>query len=147
MPRYLRALMRGCPYAQTIETVTKLYSRVQLIAGLTVAVGATLLIAHRVDIERPRYGESISRSPESRRCALSGCLLLRTGHCNKVPRWYYRPSIEQYFLSCSFGGRPGRKAHQALTALHERIADGKSAPGEKTWVYSFTNLLGGTHLY
>ena len=32
---------------------------------------------------------------------------------------------EQEFLSCSFGGRPGRGAHQALATLHERIAGGK----------------------
>jgi RNA-directed DNA polymerase len=32
---------------------------------------------------------------------------------------------EQGFLSCSFGGRPGRGAHQALATLHERIAGGK----------------------
>jgi RNA-directed DNA polymerase len=32
---------------------------------------------------------------------------------------------EQDFLSCSFGGRPGRGAHQALATLHERIAGGK----------------------
>lgn len=31
---------------------------------------------------------------------------------------------EQDFLSCSFGGRPGRGAHQALATLHERIAGG-----------------------
>jgi group II intron reverse transcriptase/maturase len=33
---------------------------------------------------------------------------------------------EQDFLSCSFGGRPGRGAHQALATLHERIAGGKN---------------------
>jgi RNA-directed DNA polymerase len=32
---------------------------------------------------------------------------------------------EQDFLSCSFGGRLGRGAHQALATLHERIAGGK----------------------
>jgi RNA-directed DNA polymerase len=32
---------------------------------------------------------------------------------------------EQDFLSCSFGGRRGRGAHQALATLHERIAGGK----------------------
>jgi RNA-directed DNA polymerase len=32
---------------------------------------------------------------------------------------------EQDFLCCSFGGRPGRGAHQALATLHERIAGGK----------------------
>ena len=32
---------------------------------------------------------------------------------------------EQDFLSCSFGGRMGRGAHQALATLHERIAGGK----------------------
>src|SRR5262250_722585 len=32
---------------------------------------------------------------------------------------------EQDFLSCSFGGRAGRGAHQALATLHERIAGGK----------------------
>jgi group II intron reverse transcriptase/maturase len=32
---------------------------------------------------------------------------------------------EQDFLPCSFGGRPGRGAHQALATLHERIAGGK----------------------
>jgi RNA-directed DNA polymerase len=32
---------------------------------------------------------------------------------------------EQDFLSCSFGERPGRGAHQALATLHERIAGGK----------------------
>jgi RNA-directed DNA polymerase len=32
---------------------------------------------------------------------------------------------EQDFLSCSFGGRTGRGAHQALATLHERIAGGK----------------------
>ncbi len=32
---------------------------------------------------------------------------------------------EQDFMSCSFGGRPGRGAHQALATLHERIAGGK----------------------
>src|SRR5215469_16776582 len=32
---------------------------------------------------------------------------------------------EQDFLSCSFGGRPGRGAHQALASLHEVIAGGK----------------------
>src|ERR1700691_5185810 len=32
---------------------------------------------------------------------------------------------EQDFLSCSFGGRPGKGAHQALATLHERIAGGK----------------------
>jgi RNA-directed DNA polymerase len=32
---------------------------------------------------------------------------------------------EQDFLSCSFGGRPGRGAHHALATLHERIAGGK----------------------
>ena len=32
---------------------------------------------------------------------------------------------EQDFLSCSFGGRPSRGAHQALATLHERIAGGK----------------------
>src|SRR6202049_790526 len=32
---------------------------------------------------------------------------------------------EQDFLSCSFGGRPGRGAHPALATLHERIAGGK----------------------
>ena len=32
---------------------------------------------------------------------------------------------EQDFLSCSFGGRTGRGAHQALATLHERIAGGR----------------------
>jgi group II intron reverse transcriptase/maturase len=32
---------------------------------------------------------------------------------------------EQDFLPCSFGGRPGRSAHQALATLHERIAGSK----------------------
>ena len=32
---------------------------------------------------------------------------------------------EQDFLSCSFGGRPGRGAHHALATLSERIAGGK----------------------
>ena len=32
---------------------------------------------------------------------------------------------EQDFLPCSFGGRPGRGAHQALATLHEMIAGGK----------------------
>ena len=32
---------------------------------------------------------------------------------------------EQDFLTCSFGGRTGRGAHQALATLHERIAGGK----------------------
>jgi len=32
---------------------------------------------------------------------------------------------EQDFLSCSFGGRPGLGAHQALATLHEEIAGGK----------------------
>jgi RNA-directed DNA polymerase len=32
---------------------------------------------------------------------------------------------EQDLMSCSFGGRPGRGAHQALATLHERIAGGK----------------------
>jgi hypothetical protein len=32
---------------------------------------------------------------------------------------------EQDFLSCSFGGRPGRGAHQALATLHEVISGGK----------------------
>src|SRR5277367_5204135 len=32
---------------------------------------------------------------------------------------------EQDFLPCSFGGRTGRGAHQALATLHERIAGGK----------------------
>src|SRR6201997_4570229 len=32
---------------------------------------------------------------------------------------------EQDFLPCSFGGRAGRGAHQALATLHERIAGGK----------------------
>jgi RNA-directed DNA polymerase len=32
---------------------------------------------------------------------------------------------EQDFLSCSFGGRPGRGAHQALATLHEVIAGRK----------------------
>ena len=32
---------------------------------------------------------------------------------------------EQDFLPCSFGGRPGRGAHQARATLHERIAGGK----------------------
>jgi len=32
---------------------------------------------------------------------------------------------EQDFLPCSFGGRAGRGAHQALVTLHERIAGGK----------------------
>ena len=32
---------------------------------------------------------------------------------------------EQDFLPCSFGGRPGRGAHQALATLHEKIAGGK----------------------
>ena len=32
---------------------------------------------------------------------------------------------EQDFLSCSFGGRPGRGAHQAIATLHERISGGK----------------------
>jgi RNA-directed DNA polymerase len=32
---------------------------------------------------------------------------------------------EQDFLSCSFGGRAGRGAHQALATLHEQIAGGK----------------------
>ena len=29
---------------------------------------------------------------------------------------------EQDFLPCSFGGRPGRSAHQALASLHEVIS-------------------------
>src|SRR5260370_22225636 len=33
---------------------------------------------------------------------------------------------EQDFLSCSFGGRTGRGAHQALATLHERIAGGRT---------------------
>ncbi len=33
--------------------------------------------------------------------------------------------FEQDFLSCSFGGRPGRGAHQALATLHELIAGRK----------------------
>ena len=32
---------------------------------------------------------------------------------------------EQDFLPCSFGGRPGRGAHQALATLHEVISGGK----------------------
>ena len=32
---------------------------------------------------------------------------------------------EQDFRPCSFGGRPGRGAHQAMATLHERIAGGK----------------------
>jgi len=32
---------------------------------------------------------------------------------------------EQDFLSCSFGGRPGRGAHHALATLHDRIAGNK----------------------
>jgi len=32
---------------------------------------------------------------------------------------------ERDFMSCSFGGRPGRGAHQALATLHEKIAGGK----------------------
>jgi group II intron reverse transcriptase/maturase len=37
---------------------------------------------------------------------------------------------EQDFLSCSFGGRPGRSAHQALATLNEIIAGKKIS-----WVY------------
>jgi len=33
--------------------------------------------------------------------------------------------FEQDFLSCSFGGRPGRGAHQALATLHEVVAGRK----------------------
>src|SRR5271156_3657078 len=33
--------------------------------------------------------------------------------------------FEADFLDCSYGGRPGRGAHQALATLHERIAGGK----------------------
>ena len=36
---------------------------------------------------------------------------------------------EQDFLSCSFGGRPGRGAHQALATLHERICGRKDRVG------------------
>jgi RNA-directed DNA polymerase len=32
---------------------------------------------------------------------------------------------EQDFLPCSFGGRPGRGVHHALTMLNEEIAGGK----------------------
>jgi group II intron reverse transcriptase/maturase len=32
---------------------------------------------------------------------------------------------EQDFLPCSFGGRPGRGAHQAIATLHEKISGGK----------------------
>jgi len=32
---------------------------------------------------------------------------------------------EQDFMSCSFGGHPGRGAHQVLATLHEKIAGGK----------------------
>ena len=34
-------------------------------------------------------------------------------------------TYEQDFLSCSFGGRTGSGAHQALATLHERISGGK----------------------
>jgi RNA-directed DNA polymerase len=46
---------------------------------------------------------------------------------------------EQDFLPCSFGGRPGRGAHQALATLHERIAGGKI---EWVWEADLKNFFG-----
>jgi RNA-directed DNA polymerase len=46
---------------------------------------------------------------------------------------------EQDFLPCSFGGRPGRGAHQALATLQERIAGGKI---EWVWEADLKNFFG-----
>jgi retron-type reverse transcriptase len=76
------------------------------------------------DIERRRYGGSISQTRKagdapSRRSTVADRALQRSAP--QVLLAIY----EQDFLSCSFGGRTGRGAHQALAALHERIAGGK----------------------
>ena len=44
---------------------------------------------------------------------------------------------EQDFLPCSFGGRPGRGAHQGLATLHEvifRPESGMSSGGGELWI-------------
>ena len=51
---------------------------------------------------------------------------------------------EQDFLACSFGGRPGRGAHQALATLHERIAGGKI---ERVLEADLKNFLDRTSYY
>jgi len=65
------------------------------------------------DIERRRYGGSISRSPESRRCALSGCPLSRTGHSNEVPRKCYLP-----FMSRTFCPAPSADVLEGVPTKH-----------------------------
>ncbi len=77
------------------------------------------------DTARQIYGVSISRSPESRRCALSGCRLLRTGHFSEASLRCYLPSMSRIFYPARSADVPGRGAHQALATLHERIAGGK----------------------
>jgi RNA-directed DNA polymerase len=58
---------------------------------------------------------------------------------------------EQDFLSCSFGGRPGRGAHQALATLHERICGRKDrvgvggGPQEFLWKLIVPGIRGSSH--
>lgn len=48
---------------------------------------------------------------------------------------------EQDFLPCSFGGRPGRGAHQAIATLHEKISGGKIEWGLEADLKNFFGSL------
>jgi len=80
---------------------------------------------HREGYRAPDIRRVYIPKPGKQEMRPLGCLLLRDRALQRSVSQVLSAIYEQDFLPCSFGGRAGRGAHQALATLHERIAGGK----------------------
>ena len=84
-------------------------------------IAGMLQSVHREGYKRQIYGVSISRSPESRRCAPSGCRLSLTGHSSEAPHRSYLPSTSRIFYPAHSvdvrGGVPTKRSQRSMREL------------------------------
>ena len=88
-------------------------------------IAATLQSVHRQGYRAPEIRRVYIPKPGKQEMRPLGVPTVTDRALQRSASQVLSAIYEQDFLSCSFGGRPGRGAHQALATLHERIAGGK----------------------
>ena len=88
-------------------------------------IAATLQSVHRQGYRAPEFRRVYIPKPGKQEMRPLGVPTVADRALQRSASQVLSAIYEQDFLSCSFGGRPGRGAHQALATLHERIAGGK----------------------
>jgi RNA-directed DNA polymerase len=88
-------------------------------------IAATLQSVHRQGYRAPEIRRVYIPKPGKQEMRPLGVPTVADRALQRSASQVLSAIYEQDFLSCSFGGRTGRGAHQALATLHERIAGGK----------------------